>query len=71
MGPTLLGLILDSSVAIKAERERLDVTRFLKRISELLGEREIALCSISVAEWFSPRSYRKASAFPLKPTNAL
>src|SRR5689334_19228339 len=50
MEPATLGVVLDSSVVIEAERQRLDVARFLKHISTQIGEREAALCSISVAE---------------------
>ncbi len=50
MEPASLGVILDSSVAIEAERQRLDVTGFLKHITARIGEREAALCAISVAE---------------------
>lgn len=50
MEPAILGVILDSSVLIEAERQRLDVARFLKHIASQIGEREAALCSISVAE---------------------
>jgi len=50
MGPANLGVVLDSSVVIEAERQRLDVARFLKHISTQIGEREAALCSIGVAE---------------------
>ncbi len=50
MESAVLGVILDSSVAIEAEREHLDVAQFLRRIAETAGEREAALCSISVAE---------------------
>ena len=50
MGPANLGVVLDSSVVIEAERQRLDVVRFLKHIASQLGEREAALCAISVAE---------------------
>lgn len=50
MEPTVLGVILDSSVAIEAERPRLDVAHFLKHIAARIGEREAALCAISVAE---------------------
>lgn len=50
MESAVLGVILDSSVAIEAEREHLDVARFLRRIAQTTGEREAALCSISVAE---------------------
>lgn len=45
-----LGVILDSSIIIEAERQRLDVARFLKLVTERIGEREAALCAISVAE---------------------
>jgi tRNA(fMet)-specific endonuclease VapC len=50
MGPASLGVVLDSSVVIEAERQRLDVARFLKHVTARIGEREAALCSISVAE---------------------
>jgi predicted nucleic acid-binding protein len=50
MEPTNLGVVLDSSVMIDAERQRLDVARLLKRIFTQIGEREVAVCSISVAE---------------------
>jgi predicted nucleic acid-binding protein len=50
MESAVLGVILDSSVAIEAEREHLDVANFLRRIAQTTGEREAALCSISVAE---------------------
>ena len=50
MGPAVLGVILDSSVAIEAERQRLGAAQFLKYIAARIGEREAALCSIGVAE---------------------
>jgi predicted nucleic acid-binding protein len=50
MDPANLGVVLDSSVVIEAERQRLDVTSFLKHIAGQIGDREAALCSISVAE---------------------
>ena len=50
MEPSILGVILDSSIMIEAERQRLDVARFLKHIATKIGEREAALCSISVAK---------------------
>jgi predicted nucleic acid-binding protein len=45
-----LGVILDSSVVIEAERQRLDVGRLLKFVIEQLGEREIGLSAVNVAE---------------------
>lgn len=50
MEATILGLILDSSILIEAERQRLDVSNFLKHVASRIGEREAALCAISVAE---------------------
>jgi predicted nucleic acid-binding protein len=50
MEPAVLGVILDSSVMIDAERQRLDAARFLKHIAAKIGEREAALSAISVAE---------------------
>jgi predicted nucleic acid-binding protein len=47
-----LGVILDSSVVIEAERGRgrLNVAQFLKQIAQKVGELEAALCSVTVAE---------------------
>jgi predicted nucleic acid-binding protein len=50
MDPAGLGVILDSSVAIDAEREQLNVTDFLKRIAGNVRDREASLCVITVAE---------------------
>lgn len=47
--PTL-GVILDSSVVIEAERQHLNVAQFLKQIVKKIGQREAALSSIAVAE---------------------
>ena len=45
-----LGVVLDSSIAIDAEREHLTVADFLKKIASRIGEREACLCVITVAE---------------------
>lgn len=50
MEPASLGVILDSSVLIEAERQHLSVAQFLKQILEKIGEMEAALCAITVAE---------------------
>jgi predicted nucleic acid-binding protein len=45
-----LGVVLDSSIAIDAEREHLNVADFLKKIAARIGERAACLCVITVAE---------------------
>jgi predicted nucleic acid-binding protein len=50
MEPASLGVILDSSVVIEAERRHLNVAQFLKQIVQRIGETEAALCAITVAE---------------------
>ena len=50
MESAILGVILDSSVVIEAERQQLNVAQFLKQIVQKLGEREAVLSSITVAE---------------------
>jgi len=47
MESAVLGVIIDSSVAIEAERDHLDVAGFLKRIGGIPGERG---CAVTVAE---------------------
>ena len=50
MEPTSLGVILDSSVVIEAERRHLNAAQFLKQIMEKIGEMEAALSPVTVAE---------------------
>jgi predicted nucleic acid-binding protein len=50
MDPHDLRVILDSGVAVDAEREKLNVADFLKRIAGSIGERQVSLCVIAVAE---------------------
>ncbi len=50
MESAILGVILDSSAMIDAERQNLDVTRFLKHITVKTGNLKAALSVISVAE---------------------
>lgn len=50
MDPAGLGVVLDSSIAIDAEREQLNVADFLRKIAARIGEREACLCVITVAE---------------------
>ena len=50
MESALLGLILDSSVIIEAEREGQTVEQLLEQVKSSVGEVEIAICSVTVAE---------------------
>jgi predicted nucleic acid-binding protein len=50
MESPLLGLILDSSVIIAAERKRQTVEEFLTLIGRTFGEVEIAMSAVTLAE---------------------
>ncbi len=50
MEPAILGLILDSSIVIEAERKHQTVEDFLDAIRQRFGEIEIAISSVTVAE---------------------
>ena len=50
MEPAILGVILDSSITIEAERRQLNPAQFIKEILRRVGEREAALSSVTVAE---------------------
>jgi tRNA(fMet)-specific endonuclease VapC len=50
MEPAILGVILDSSTAIEAERQHLNAAQFLRHIALKIGEHEVAISSITVAE---------------------
>ena len=43
MGAASLGVILDSSVVIEAERPHLNSAQFLKHIIQMVGEMEVGL----------------------------
>jgi tRNA(fMet)-specific endonuclease VapC len=45
-----VGLILDSSVAIAAERHADTVSGFLQRVVDTTGDQEVALAAVGVAE---------------------
>ena len=50
MEPDILGVILDSSVIIDAERQHLTAAQFLREIVQKIGDVAAALCVITVAE---------------------
>ena len=50
MDPPLLGLILDSSVIIAAERKRQTVEELLASVGRTFGEIEIAISAVTLAE---------------------
>ena len=50
MEPDILGVILDSSVVIDAERQHLTAAQFLSEIVEKIGDVAAALCVITAAE---------------------
>ena len=60
MEPTLLGLVLDSSVLIAAERAKLTTPEAIKNIRSAVGEVPIAICALTVAE-LAHGIYRAAS----------
>ena len=45
-----MGLILDSSILITAERNHEPVERFLKRVLSALGDQETAIASVALVE---------------------
>jgi predicted nucleic acid-binding protein len=50
MDPTLLGVVLDSSVLIAAERRRLTPAQAIQSVQQNVGEVPIVLCALTVAE---------------------
>lgn len=50
MESTILGLVLDSSVIIEAERKRQTVEELLIAIRQKFGEAEISISAVTVAE---------------------
>jgi tRNA(fMet)-specific endonuclease VapC len=50
MEPTLLGLVLDSSLLIAAERRNLTPAQSMETVQKRVGEVPIVLCSLTIAE---------------------
>jgi predicted nucleic acid-binding protein len=50
MESALLGLVLDSSVLIAAERKKLTTTEAIKKVRDDAGDVPIVICSMTVAE---------------------
>lgn len=50
MGPALLGIVLDSSVLIGAERRHLSPQQTIESVRRVVGDIPIVFCSITVAE---------------------
>ena len=50
MESTLLGIVLDSSAVIAAERQKLDVADFIEKILRAYGSVELSLSPVTVAE---------------------
>jgi len=50
MESALLGLVLDSSVLIAAERRKLTPAQVIETVQEHIGEIPVVLCSLTVAE---------------------
>jgi tRNA(fMet)-specific endonuclease VapC len=50
MEPALLGLVLDSSVLVAAERSKLTTPEAIERIRKTVGDVPIVICSLTVAE---------------------
>jgi len=50
MESSILGLVLDSSIIIDAERKRQTVEEFLKSVRQFFGEVEISISAVTVAE---------------------
>jgi predicted nucleic acid-binding protein len=50
MEPTVLGLVLDSSVLVAAERAKLTTPGVIKNIQASVGDIPIVICALTVAE---------------------
>jgi predicted nucleic acid-binding protein len=50
MEPAILGLVLDSSVLVAAERKKLTTPDVIRKIREAVDDATIVICSLTVAE---------------------
>jgi len=50
MEPPILGLVVDSSVLVAAERRRLATPEVIRKVREAAGDVTIVICALTVAE---------------------
>lgn len=50
MESLLLGVVLDSSVLVAAERKKLTTPQAIRSIRQVVGDVPIAICALTVAE---------------------
>ena len=50
MEPSVLGVVLDSSVLVAAERKKLTTPEAIRKVREATGDVTIVICSLTVAE---------------------
>lgn len=50
MDATLLGVVLDSSILVAAERQKLTTPAIIRRIRQAIGDVPIVICALMVAE---------------------
>lgn len=50
MEPAVLGLVLDSSVLVAAERKKLTTPQIIRKVREAAGDVTIVISSLTVAE---------------------
>ncbi len=50
MEPSILGLTIDSSIVIAAERQGQTVEQLLQHVRQPFGEVDVAVCAVTVAE---------------------
>ena len=50
MEPAVLGVVLDSSVLVAAERKKLTTPEAIRKVREATGDVTIVICSLTVAE---------------------
>jgi predicted nucleic acid-binding protein len=50
MEPAVLGVVLDSSVLIAAERKKLTTPEAIRKVREATGDVTVVICSLTVAE---------------------
>ena len=50
MEPAVLGLVLDSSVLVAAERKKFTTPEAIRKVRETVGDLTIVICSLTVAE---------------------
>jgi predicted nucleic acid-binding protein len=69
MESAVLGLVLDSSVLVAAERQKLTTPQVIRKVRETAGDVTIVICPMTIAELAHGRTANRPESFARRTAN--